>query len=109
MPQRDWATTMSPVPTLPFSTRCIALTVRSPDGETVCSLRMRLPTLGMSIRPPVALTAFPLTVRPAILEDPLAEDGFAEHWLWTVCAVTPPLTMFALAAAAGLSTGLPEP
>src|SRR2546421_5735496 len=90
MPQRDWATTMSPVPIRPFSTRCIAFTVRTPDGDVVCSLRKRVPTPAMSIRPPVALTAFPLIMRPANLEDPLVEDSFAEHWLWTVSAVTPP-------------------
>jgi len=48
-------------------------------------------------------------MRPATLADPLVEDSFAEHWLWTVSAVTPPIMMFALATSAELSTDIAEP
>jgi hypothetical protein len=48
-------------------------------------------------------------MRPATFDDPPVEDSFAEHWLWTVSAVTPPIMMLALATSAELSTDIADP
>src|SRR5437870_10370529 len=111
MPHLDWATMTSPVPKVPpVSTRCRALTVRTPDGEVICSFTSSVPAPATLIRAePDTCTSIPLTISVATLVDPVVEVGVAAHWLWTVVAVTKPPATMALATSAELLTEIPEP